>query len=152
MIVSATFCDPHLALARFRKRPPISKLPRGLQRDIREFFGTYKSACELADQLLFQAGRAQAIDEACQHSPIGKLLPNALYLHRSAVESLEPLLRVYEGCARAYLGEIKDTNLVEDLPSRVHATVWLGGLSRQARRRGSPCSRRATGRLPATRG
>ena len=40
-------------------------------------------------------------------------MPNALYLHRSAVESLEPLLRVYEGCARTYLGEIEDTNLVK---------------------------------------
>ena len=28
-------------------------------------------------------------------------------------ESLEPLLRVYEGCARTYLGEIEDTNLVK---------------------------------------
>jgi len=35
-------------------------------------------------------------------STIGKLLPNALYVHRDALDSLEPLLRVYEGCARAY--------------------------------------------------
>jgi len=44
---------------------------------------------------------------------VGKLLPNALYVHKSAVDALEPLLRVYEGCARAYLGEIEDTNLVK---------------------------------------
>ena len=103
----------YLALARFRKRPPNSKLPRGLQRDIHTFFGTYKSACEQADQLLFQAGRPEAIDEACQRSTIGKLLPNALYVHRDAIDELEKLLRTYEGCARSYLGEIEDANVVK---------------------------------------
>ena len=42
-----------------------------------------------------------------------KLLPNALYVHRSARESLDPLLRVYEGCARSYLGEIDGANLIK---------------------------------------
>lgn len=102
-----------MALARFRKRPPISKLPKALQHDIRAFFGTYKNACEQADQLLFQAGDADSIDDACKRSPIGKLLPNALYIHKSAVDSLEPVLRIYEGCARAYPGEVEDVNLVK---------------------------------------
>ena len=46
-------------------------------------------------------------------STIGKLLPNALYLHRDALDSLDPLLRVYEGCARAYLGEVEGANLIK---------------------------------------
>ncbi len=46
-------------------------------------------------------------------STIGKLLPNALYVHREALDSLEPLLRVYEGCARAYLGEVERANLIK---------------------------------------
>jgi DNA phosphorothioation-associated putative methyltransferase len=44
---------------------------------------------------------------------IGKLLPNALYVHRTALEALDPLLRVYEGCARAYLGEIDGADLIK---------------------------------------
>lgn len=103
----------YLALSRFRKRPPLCKLPRRLQVDIRSFFGSYKKACDQADDLLFQAGDPDAIDEACKRSPIGKLLPNALYIHEAALESLEPILRVYEGCARAYLGEIEDTNILK---------------------------------------
>jgi DNA phosphorothioation-associated putative methyltransferase len=66
-----------------------------------------------ADARLFQAGDAAAIDHACRQSPVGKLLPNALYVHRSALESLDPLLRIYEGCARAYLGEIDGANLIK---------------------------------------
>jgi DNA phosphorothioation-associated putative methyltransferase len=102
-----------LALARFRKRVPISKLPVGIRQDIRAFFGTYATACRLGDELLFRAGNPEAIDEACRRSPVGKLLPNALYLHSSALETLEPLLRVYEGCARAYLGEVEGANVIK---------------------------------------
>jgi DNA phosphorothioation-associated putative methyltransferase len=103
----------YLALARFRKRPPLSKLPATLRRDIKEFFGAYKRACERADALLFRAGEADAIDEACCRSALGKLLPNALYVHRCALDRLEPILRVYEGCARAYLGELESANILK---------------------------------------
>jgi DNA phosphorothioation-associated putative methyltransferase len=91
----------------------MSILPIGLQRDLRAFFGSYSQACRLADDLLCQVGNPELVDEACRNSPVGKLLPNALYIHRSALESLSPLLRVYEGCARAYLGEIDGANLIK---------------------------------------
>jgi DNA phosphorothioation-associated putative methyltransferase len=103
----------YLALARFGKRPPIGQLPRPLQRDMRAFFGTYTKACRRADDLLFRAGNAAAIDEACQRSPVGKLLPDDLYVHRNALDGLEPLLRIYEGCGRAYLGDVEGANVVE---------------------------------------
>ncbi len=103
----------YLALGRFRRRPPMTALPLGLQRDIRAFFGSYAKACRQADDLLFRAGNAEAIDEVCRQSRVGKLLPNALYVHRSAIESLDPLLRAYEGCARSYLGEIDGANLIK---------------------------------------
>ncbi len=89
----------YLALGRFRRRPPISALPAGLRRDIRSFFGSYADGCRRADDLLFRAGDADAVDDACRRSAVGKLLPNALYVHRTALEALDPLLRVYEGCA-----------------------------------------------------
>jgi DNA phosphorothioation-associated putative methyltransferase len=62
---------------------------------------------------LFKAGDAAMIDEACKRSTIGKLLPDDLYVHKSALDSLEPLLRIYEGCGRAYLGEIEGANLIK---------------------------------------
>ncbi len=103
----------YMALARFHKRPLLSHLPLGLQRDLRAFFGTYNKACAEADALLFKAGDAAAIDEACKQSTVGKLLPDDLYVHRSALESLDPLLRVYEGCGRTYLGEVEGANLIK---------------------------------------
>ncbi len=62
-----------LALGRFRRRPPISALPTGLQRDIRSFFGSYATGCRRADDLLFRAGDAEAVDDACRRSAVGKL-------------------------------------------------------------------------------
>jgi DNA phosphorothioation-associated putative methyltransferase len=103
----------YLALARFRKRPKLSQLPLGLQRDMKAFFGTYNKACAEADALLFKAGDPAAIDEACKRSKIGKLLPDDLYVHRSTLNSLDPILRIYEGCGRAYLGEVDGANVIK---------------------------------------
>src|SRR5262249_47227752 len=33
--------------------------------------------------------------------------------HRSALDSLEPVLRIYEGCGRAYLGEVEGANVIK---------------------------------------
>jgi DNA phosphorothioation-associated putative methyltransferase len=96
-------------------RPALSQLPRGLRADIRAFFGTYAKACRQADELLFRVGDASAIDEACTRAPVGKLLPDDLYVHHSAVDALGPLLRIYDGCGRAYLGEVEGANI-----SKIH--------------------------------
>ena len=98
----------YLVLARFRRRPPPSLLPATLQRDMRVFFGGYAKACAEADALLFQAGEAAAIDGACRNSAVGKLLPDSLYVHRSALDDLRPLLRVYEGCAALTSGRSRE--------------------------------------------
>jgi DNA phosphorothioation-associated putative methyltransferase len=105
--------DSDRILGRFRRRPQISALPISLQRDIRAFFGSYSNACRLADDLLFRSGSAEAVDEACRRSAVGKLLPTALYVHRTVFEALDPFLRVYEGCARAYLGTLDGANLIK---------------------------------------
>jgi DNA phosphorothioation-associated putative methyltransferase len=91
----------------------MSALPTGLRRDIRASFGSYADGCRRADDRLFRAGDADAVDDACRLSAVGKLLPNALYVHRTALEALDPLLRADEGCARAYLGEIEGADLIK---------------------------------------
>jgi DNA phosphorothioation-associated putative methyltransferase len=74
--------------------------------------GSYTKACRQVDDLLFRAGDPAAIDAACARSAVGKLLPDDLYIHKSALGALEPLLPVYEGCSRAYLGEVEGANLI----------------------------------------
>ncbi len=103
----------YLALSHFQSRPPFELLPKTLQYDMRIFFGSYSKACERADELLFQTGKLEAIDIACQQSKIGKLLPDDLYVHRNYIGHLYPILRIYVGCAQILFGEIEDANIVK---------------------------------------
>lgn len=103
----------YLALSKFDGRKKFSELPRSTQFDIKAFFSNYKRACELSDALLFGCGNQETINEACAASSIGKLTPNALYVHVSAMLELAPLLRTYEGCAKSYVGLIEGANIVK---------------------------------------
>jgi DNA phosphorothioation-associated putative methyltransferase len=103
----------YLALARFDGRPAFHSLPRELQFDVRAFFSTYAAACTHSDRLLFSAGHLEIIDRACENASVGKLTPSALYIHSSALANLPPILRVYEGCARSYVGTVDGVNVIK---------------------------------------
>ena len=103
----------YLALARFEGRPALSHLPLPLQRDIKALFPSYAQTCKQADALLFSVGRTEEVDAACSTSPIGKKTPEALYVHICAIDHLPAGLRVFEGCARAYIGRVDGANLVK---------------------------------------
>jgi hypothetical protein len=80
----------------------MTALPVSLQSDIRAFFGSYTKACMQADDLLFRSGNAEAVDETCRQARVGKLLPNALYVHRDALDCSSR----YSGFTRAAHGPI----------------------------------------------
>jgi DNA phosphorothioation-associated putative methyltransferase len=103
----------YLALTAFGGRPKLSDLPADTQLDVRSFFGSFRAGCEMADALLRSAGDVAQRTRACAESLIGKITPEALYVHVSALPKLPPLLRVYEGCARALTGTIADATLVK---------------------------------------
>ncbi len=101
------------AMDRFRGRGRFSDLPMSLQIDVRDFFGSYKRACEESDELLFSTGDMDAIEEAMSKSPIGKRTGSALYVHSTALEDLPVLLRAYEGCARAFIGDLVEADVIK---------------------------------------
>lgn len=103
----------YLGLSRFGGRPRMSELPRDIQLDVKAFFSTYKRASSEADALLFAAGDMQRVDRAVEESPVGKKTHKAIYFHVSAMPELPPILRVYEGCARNYLGVVDAANVVK---------------------------------------
>jgi DNA phosphorothioation-associated putative methyltransferase len=103
----------YLALARFERRPNITALPKEIQLDIKAFFGNYKNACSLADDLLFSLGDPTKIAFACSSSAIGKFVGNALYVHASAINELDPVLRVFEGCASRAFGQLDEVTLIK---------------------------------------
>lgn len=103
----------YLALSQFEGRPPFGRLPPALQRDVKALFGTHRMACAQADETLFSLGQPGVVETACRDSALGKLTPTALYVHECALPALSPVLRLYEGCARGYLGRVEGANIIK---------------------------------------
>jgi DNA phosphorothioation-associated putative methyltransferase len=108
----------YFALSLFGKRKPYSHMPAGLQRDFKAFFGAYRTAIKQASDLLFSVGNANNIAAACEaaHKVLGcGVLENrhSLTIHRSLVNQLPPILRVYVGCATQLYGDVEAVDLVK---------------------------------------
>ncbi|OKH19056.1 DNA phosphorothioation-associated putative methyltransferase [[Limnothrix rosea] IAM M-220] len=102
----------YLALSKFAKRPKFSQLNDTLKTDIKVLFGTYKQACLLSDMMLFSLGDLQNLADIAQQSDIGICSSKALLVHISALEQLDPMLRLYEGCASRTVGRLENVSLV----------------------------------------
>lgn len=102
------------AMLRLRgvKPPPVRLLPAETQADIKLFWRSYKRAMQEGERFLFSLAKPDLIREACLAAPVGKRLPADFYLHRSAEESLPPLLQVLLFAARQVVGEV-DYNILK---------------------------------------
>lgn len=103
----------YCALSAFGGRPKLSDMPADLQADAKDLFGSYKAARSEADDLLYSIADMNKIESACQEAPIGKLTPEALYIHVDYLHTLPPILRVYDGAARQLTGNVDDATLVK---------------------------------------
>jgi DNA phosphorothioation-associated putative methyltransferase len=102
----------YLALSNFSHRPKSRELSYQVREDIKALFGGYKQACILADAMLLSLRDLDKIAELCYNSFVGKKFRNSLLIHVSALETLHPLLRLYEGCASRTVGRLEEANLI----------------------------------------
>lgn len=103
----------YLALSHFGRRPKLRDLAPVVQNDIKSLFGGYQQACTAADLMLMSLGNQSIIEERCKQSAIGQKRPNSLWVHVSAIEALDPLLRLYEGCASRTIGRPQEATVVK---------------------------------------
>ncbi len=103
----------YLALSHFGRPPKLRDLAPLVQTDIKCLFGTYQQACTAAHLMLMSLGNLEVIAERCQSSGIGQKRFNSLWVHVSAIETLDPLLRLYEGCASRTIGRPEEANVVK---------------------------------------
>jgi DNA phosphorothioation-associated putative methyltransferase len=103
----------YLALGQFSCRPKLGDFAAVVQEDIKALFGTYKQAGVIAEQMLFSLGNPDIIANCCQNSSVGKKLPNSLLIHVCAVEALDPMLRLYEGCASRTIGRLEGATVIK---------------------------------------
>ena len=87
----------YLALCNFSRRPRLRQLAPAVQEDILGLYSSYKQACIDADLMLKSLGNTELIIKRCQESKVGKKLSNSLWVHISALQAVDPLLRLYEG-------------------------------------------------------
>jgi DNA phosphorothioation-associated putative methyltransferase len=108
----------YFALGLFEKRKPYKRMPEGLQRDVKAFFGSYSQALQQAKDLLFSVGDADNIAQACYsaHEILGcgdLAEGHSLTIHSSCLNLLPPVLRVYVGCATQLYGDMDGVDLVK---------------------------------------
>lgn len=101
----------YFAMGLFEKRKPYAHQPESLKRDIKALFEDYKSALGLATELLFAIADNTLIEEQCERAQ--KQLPacihnagHSLILHKTYLEQLPLLLRVYVGAALQMYGDL----------------------------------------------
>lgn len=103
----------YLALTHFSQRPKRTQFAPEVKHDLKAFFGTLKNAFGTAEAMLFSAGNLDLIAECCDRAPVGKRTDTALYVHESALETLDPLLRIYEGCASRTIGRLEGVTAIK---------------------------------------
>ena len=108
------------AMQRFAKRAPYRSLEQRLQRDIKTFFGDYRSARDAGMRLLLHAADSKAVCAACELAAergMGWLdRERSLHLHLSVVDRLPSVLRAYVGCGLLVYGNAGDAQL-----AKIHA-------------------------------
>ena len=103
----------YLALSHFGHRPKFKDLSPQLQQDIKALFGSYQQACTAADLMLMSLGQMDLVEQRCRQSAIGQQRPNSLWVHVSTLDQLDPLLRLYEGCASRTIGRPEEATVVK---------------------------------------
>jgi DNA phosphorothioation-associated putative methyltransferase len=107
----------YLAAQHFSRRPAYRQLEPRLQRDIKAFFGDYRSAQSAGLRLLQDAADSSQLYEASQRAAIEGLGwledQHSLQLHLSMVDRLPVLLRAYVACGLLLWEAISEVQLVK---------------------------------------
>lgn len=107
----------YFAQLQFEKRKPYRHLEGRLQRDIRSFFGDYKTAVEYGRRLLFSLADIETIGRACHSAAehgIGWLVDSeSLQMHTSMVDQLPACLRTYISCGTVLYGDVSSADLIK---------------------------------------
>jgi len=108
----------YFALSFFQKRAAYIRMPQGLQRDIKAFFGKYSKARELGKDVLFSLAKPEVIYNACVEAhdklPASELNgQHDLIFHKQFINYCPKELRVYIGCATQLYGELDNVSLIK---------------------------------------
>lgn len=87
-------------------------LSQQFQDSVVALFGDYREACKLAEQMLFSLGKDGEVARVARTSTVGKLLPEDLYLHRSALDRAPGLIKLMLSLGESFAGRL-DSELLK---------------------------------------
>ena len=104
-----------LAIYQFRKKTLFKSLSPDIQNDIKGFFGSYTAANEACKELLFAAGDPGELDLAIEELDYGWVdqREGHFTIHRSLLEQLPVILRVYIECGCLLYGNPYEADLIK---------------------------------------
>ena len=106
----------YLALAKFgARRVTLNQMSPRLRRSISAFFSTYNDAAQQATELLYTAGDVSMLERAVQSVDYGWYDEAEAHFsfHRSLLDDLPPVLRIYVGCASQLYGDVREADVVK---------------------------------------
>lgn len=106
----------YLAAGEFQKRrTPFAHLSRTLRWDIKAFFGHYAAACDEARTLLFASGDSDEVEAAVAELDFGwfDAREGHFTVHRSLLDRLPAILRIYIECAARLYGDPRQADLIK---------------------------------------
>nr|WP_226894754.1 DNA phosphorothioation-associated putative methyltransferase [Luteolibacter marinus] len=104
-----------VAASQLRRKIPFNHLSARLQRDLRSFFGSYSNAEEQARELMFAAGDPDELELAVRSLDFGWIDENEGHftIHRSLLDELPAILRVYIECGARLYGDPRAADLTK---------------------------------------
>jgi len=103
----------YLALSNFKSRVPFKHMSLKLQNDIKTFLGSYKEGLEQSRKMLFSIANPEIIIALCSQTKFGFFDHKSLYIHKSLMDELHPILRIYIGCAGILYGNLNYIDIIK---------------------------------------
>ena len=100
-----------VALGFFRGKPKPKSFPRAERDAVKEHFGTFGTATDLAHATLFSIGNPEVIARECGATSVGHEDEQALFVHRSCLPYLSAVLQTYIGVGSLFYGELDDVDV-----------------------------------------
>ena len=105
----------YLAMTQFRKKFLRREIPLRVKNDIRAFFGDVPAAQKKARDMLFAAGDPMEVELAVEGLNFGVYDEDEeqFTFHRSLLDKLPPVLRVYVQCGALRYGDPQEADLIK---------------------------------------
>jgi DNA phosphorothioation-associated putative methyltransferase len=105
----------YLAMTQFRKKFLRREIPLRVKNDIRSFFGDVPAAQKKARDMLFAAGDPMEVELAVEGLNFGVYDEDEeqFTFHRSLLDKLPPVLRVYVQCGALRYGDPQEADLIK---------------------------------------